>query len=193
MDNWFTVKVKYTRQLEDGTFKRVMEPYLVAAMTHGDAETRIYEELGMSIRGEFAVKGIVPTDIHEIYHYEDADTWYKTKITYEAGSDDSEGAKAKKVTQLYLVSAHSVKEAYERVNECLKGMMMDYLIPSIQISPIVDIFPFLTEEESSARELEKQIKGDIAEAEIAASENSLGRKTVFSAPGEDDEDSDEEE
>ena len=29
MNNWFTVKVKYTKQLENGTFKRVSEPYLL--------------------------------------------------------------------------------------------------------------------------------------------------------------------
>ncbi|HRP53378.1 MAG TPA: DUF4494 family protein, partial [Fluviicola sp.] len=46
MNNWFTTKVKYTKQLEDGSFKRVSEPYLVAAMTFTDAEARIYEELG---------------------------------------------------------------------------------------------------------------------------------------------------
>jgi hypothetical protein len=46
MNSWFTVKVKYTRQLENGTFKRVSEPYLLAAMSFTDAEARIYEELG---------------------------------------------------------------------------------------------------------------------------------------------------
>ena len=68
MNSWFTVKVKYTKQLEDGTFKRVSEPYLVAAMTFTDAEARIYEELGSLIRGEFVVTGITRTDFHDIFH-----------------------------------------------------------------------------------------------------------------------------
>jgi hypothetical protein len=59
MNSWFTVKVKYTKQLENGTFKRVSEPYLLAAMTFTDAEARIYEELGSSIRGEFQVTGTI--------------------------------------------------------------------------------------------------------------------------------------
>ena len=66
MNSWFTVKVKYTKQLENGTFKRVSEPYLLAAMTFTDAEARIYEELGSSIRGEFQVTGIARTDLHDI-------------------------------------------------------------------------------------------------------------------------------
>jgi len=163
MNSWFTTTVKYTKQLEDGTFKRVTEPYLVAAMTHGDAEARIYEELGMSIRGEFGVTGVKRTDIHEIFYYEDSDVWYKCKISYEAHSDLSEeGGKPKSISQNILVSAHSVKEAYERLNESLKGMMMDFVVPNIGISKIVDVFPFVDNGED---ELEKQLKADIASAE----------------------------
>ena len=46
MNSWFKVKVKYTKQLESGSFKRVSEPYLLSATTFTDAEARIYEELG---------------------------------------------------------------------------------------------------------------------------------------------------
>lgn len=190
MNSWFTVKVKYTKQLEDGTFKRVSEPYLVAAMTFTDAEARIYEELGSLIRGEFMVTGITRTDFHDIFHYEDADVWYKCKITYEAGGDGGEeGAKAKKVSQNFIVTAHSVKDAYERLKESLGGMMIDYMIPSITVSPIVDVFPFGDEgEDRVAVDFEKQVKAEVAE-------HAMGTKTVFSAPGsdvdefEDDEDS----
>lgn len=144
MSNWFTVKVKYTKQLEDGTFKRVSEPYLVNAMTFTDAETRIYEELGNSIRGEFLVTAISRADYHDIFKYEDSDIWYKVKIRFEAGGED--GGKTKKVTQDFLISATSVKEANDRIKESLQGMLIDFGIPSISISPIVDIFPFESEE-----------------------------------------------
>lgn len=187
MNSWFTVKVKYTKQLEDGTFKRVSEPYLVAAMTFTDAEARIYEELGSLIRGEFMVTGITRTDFHDIFHYEDADVWYKCKITYEAGGDGGEeGAKAKKVSQNFIVTAHSVKDAYERLKESLGGMMIDYMIPSITISPIVDVFPFGDEQEDRvAADFEKQVKAEVAE-------HAMGTKTVFSAPGSDADEFDDE-
>lgn len=142
MNSWFTVKVKYTKQLDDGTFKRVTEPYLLAAMTFEDAEKRIYEELGALIRGEFIVKGIARTDIHDIFHYEDSEVWFKCKIKFESGDDGEEGSKTKKVIQNFLVSAHSVKEAYDRLHESLGGMMIDFQIPNIAVSPIFDIFPF---------------------------------------------------
>ena len=130
MNSYFTVKVKYTKQLEDGTFKRVSEPYLVAAMTFTDAEARIYEELGSLIRGEFMVTGIVRADFHDIFHYEDADVWYKCKITYESGGYGEEKS-GKKVSQNFLVTAHSVKDAHERLKESLDGMLIDYIIPSV--------------------------------------------------------------
>jgi hypothetical protein len=146
MNNWFTVKVKYTKQLENGTFKRVSEPYLLSAMTFTDAETRIYEELGQIIRGEFNVVGISRTEIHDIFLYDDADTWYKCKITFtsEGNMDDPE-AKQKKVSQNFLVSANSVKDAFDRLKESLSTLMVDFEVPSISISPIVDIFPYREE------------------------------------------------
>jgi hypothetical protein len=151
MNNWFTVKVKYTKQLDNGTLKRVSEPYLLAAMTFTDAEARIYEELGTVIRGEFNVVGISRTEIHDIFAYDDADVWYKVKITYESEGADEE--KSKKIAQNFLVSAHSVKDAYDRIKESLATLMVDFQIPSITVSPIVEIFPY---NEDLDREIERK-------------------------------------
>lgn len=140
MSNWFTVKVKYTKQLDNGGLKRVSEPYLLGAMTFTDAEARIYEELGSIIRGEFQVAGIARTEFQDVFQYEEEDVWYKCKISYEDIDNDSE--KAKKVAQNFLVTASSVKEAFDRINESLSGLMIDYSILSISLSPIVDIFPY---------------------------------------------------
>jgi hypothetical protein len=140
MNNWFTVKVKYTKQLENGTFKRVSEPYLLAGMTFSDAETRIYEELDSIIRGEFSVASIARTEIHDIFHYEESDVWYKGVISFVSESDDS--GKEKKTKQTLLVSAESVKDADAKLKESLTGMMVDYTIDGITVTNIVDIFPF---------------------------------------------------
>ncbi|MCH2230111.1 MAG: DUF4494 domain-containing protein [Crocinitomicaceae bacterium] len=181
MNNWFTVKVKYTKQLDNGALKRVSEPYLLAAMTFTDAEARIYEELGSVIRGEFTVTGISRTEIHDIFAYDDEDVWYKCKVTYE--NIDADGEKAKKVSQNFLVSAASVKQAYERIKESLHGLMVDFQIPSIMVSPIVEIFPY-------NEELDKEIsRRPIEEGEEFELTNSKG--PVFSASGSDSDDEDE--
>lgn len=184
MNNWFTVKVKYTKALDNGTFKRVSEPYLLAAMTFTDAEARIYEELGSIIRGEFNVVGITRTELHDIFAYDDADVWYKVKITYESEAADDE--KSKKVSQNFLVSAHSVKDAYDRIKESLSTLMVDFQIPSIMVSPIVEIFPYT---ENLDKELERRPmeKAEVFQEEVAP------KGKVFSAPGSDIEDEIEDE
>lgn len=175
MNNWFTVKVKYTKQLDNGTFKRVSEPYLLAAMTFTDAEARIYEELGSIIRGEFNVVGISRTEIHDIFAYDDADVWYKVKINYESQSADEE--KSKKVAQNFLVSAHSVKDAYDRIKESLSTLLVDFQIPSITVSPIVEIFPYA---ENLDREIDRRPIEKFEEEKVVAPKGK-----VFSAPGSD--------
>lgn len=138
--SWMQVKVKYTKQLDNGALKRVTEPYLLAALSFTDAEARIYEELGSIIRGEFHVVAIQRVEYHDIFAYDDSDVWYKCKISYESMDADSE--RTKKVTQNFLVGAHSVKEASERIKEALSTLMVDFTIKSVIESPIVDIFPF---------------------------------------------------
>ena len=174
MNTWFKVKVKYTKQLESGSFKRVSEPYLLSAMTFTDAEARIYEELGSFIRGEFSVMGITREDIQDIFQYDDADSWFKCKISYD--NIDDEGDKKRTVTQNFLVSAKTVKDSYERIEESLETLMLDYQIISIIASPIVEIFPYKEEEVALPGKKSK----------MDAEENppkSIGE--IFSAPGTD--------
>jgi len=198
MNSWFTVKVKYTKQLDDGTFKRVSEPYLLAAMTFTDAEARIYEELGSIIRGEFTVTNIARTEYHDIFYYEDADLWYKCKITYQSEGDgldvesDLNPKKVKKVSQNFLVTATSVKEAFERIQESLSTLMVDYQIPSIILTPIVDIFPFT---EDLDVELERKPAKEKRVTEVTSDEEVIetpGKGVVFSASGSDFDDEEEE-
>ena len=153
MNNWMLSKVRYTKQNESGSFKRVTEQYLFAAMSFTDTEARIYEELGSLIRGEFTVVSIARAEFHDIFHYEDADVWYKCSITFN-GSE--EGEKAKKTKQTFLVTASSVREANDRLKEELSTLMVDYTIESVSVTPIVDIFPY-------KEELDKEVKFEDSE------------------------------
>jgi len=177
MNSWFTVKVKYTKQLENGTFKRVSEPYVLAAMTFTDAEARIYEELGSSIRGEFLVTGIARTDVHDIFQYDDTEAWYKCKVTYDKVDDEPD--KKKTITQNFLVSADTVKEAYERVQESLGSLMIDFNITAVAASPIVEIFPYREEDVASPAKKVAQVIEEIYE-------NPAPKGVVYSASGADE-------
>ena len=139
MQKWYTVKVKYTKQLEDGKLKRVSEPYLFAAVNFTDAESRVHKEVGANVSGEFDVTSISATDFADIFQYDDADTWFKCKVTYI--SEDSDSGSEKKVSNNFLVTAQNVKEAYNRIDDNLKDMMVSYETPTITETPIVEVFP----------------------------------------------------
>jgi hypothetical protein len=133
--SWFTVKVKYTKHLEDGRIKRVNEPYLLQAENFTDAEAKAHEEVGAMVRGEFDVVSITRTEFHEIVSDLDADTWFKCKITFEDTVDE----KPKKISHVYLVSGETVNAADARLKEHLKDSMLSFEVQSVVLSPIVDI------------------------------------------------------
>ena len=144
-NNYFIVKVKYTKQLENGAFKRVTEPYLVAGFSFTDAEASIYENLGSVIRGEFTVTDIKRVEYHDIFDETNgtADKYFVAKISYESVDADSE--KSKRITQSFLVGATTIEEATDVVKQELSTLMVDYQIIAINESPIVEIFPIKEE------------------------------------------------
>ena len=44
---WFETKVRYEKMMEDGKQKRVTETYVVDALSFGEAEERITEEMSV--------------------------------------------------------------------------------------------------------------------------------------------------
>lgn len=86
MKQRFLVKVKYTKQFDNGTFKRVSESYLFDAESYTDCEAQVYEHLASLIRGErfFIVKQV----------YTDVDD-REIKIKLLVADDMIEGAKVR--------------------------------------------------------------------------------------------------
>lgn len=142
---WFLCKVKYAKENDEGLLKNVSEQYLVDAVSFTEAEARIYDMLGSVIRGDFQVTNISKSNIVDVFFYEDIDIWYKCKITYIV--TDADSGKEKKVTQFMLVTAHDVKEAFERIFESLNNMLVTFRVPEVAESPIVEIFPYEKDDE----------------------------------------------
>ena len=183
-NNYFIVKVKYTKQLENGAFKRVTEPYLVAGFSFTDAEASIYENLGSVIRGEFTVTDIKRVDYHDIFDETNgcADKYFTAKISYESVDVDSD--KAKRITQTFLIGATTIEEATEVIKEELSTLMVDYKIIAINESPIVEIFPI-------KEELDKEISRT---PKIEITSNQTGQSVRnFNDEEEDDFDTEEDE
>jgi hypothetical protein len=184
-NNYFIVKVKYTKQLDNGTFKRVSEPYLVAGFSFTDAEASIYENLGTVIRGEFTVTDIKRVEYHDIFDETGgtADKYFVAKISYESVDIDSD--KAKRVTQSFLVGATTIEQATDVIKEELSTLMVDYKIIGITESPIVEIFPI-------KENLDKEISRT-PRVEVEFTSNQTGESvTNFNDDEEDDFDADDE-
>lgn len=145
MKTWFACKVKYPKQDEQGRVKDVTESYLADALSFTEAEAKIYEEMGQRVMGEFQVMSIAKSKIIDVFEFDDADVFYQAKVVYMVADADS--GKEKKVTNLMLVGAHDVKEAYERVHSSLNNMLVTFLVPEIKESLILEIFHHVAEGE----------------------------------------------
>ena len=61
MHTWFECKIRYDKTQENGSIKKVTEPYLVDALSFTEAEARIIEEMTPFISGEVDVNAVKRT------------------------------------------------------------------------------------------------------------------------------------
>ena len=136
---WFETKVKYDKTMEDGQPKKVIESYVVEAMSFGEAEEKITEEMSAYISGEFDVKAITPTTYGEIFFSENTndDRWYKTKLQFITIDEKTE--KEKRSSVYYLVQAASLNGAVKNIDEVMGTTMNDYVIAAINETKIMDV------------------------------------------------------
>ena len=134
----FEFKVRYDKLQENGSVKKVSEPYLVDALSFTEAEARIIEEQTPYISGDFSVSAVKRTKIAEIFWNEDGDKWYLVKCAFI--TIDEKTAVEKRTTSLFLVQAGNLAEALDNFNEGMKGTMADYDVTSINETPIMDVY-----------------------------------------------------
>ena len=158
---WYECKVKYPKLDEvSGTKKLKTEPFLYLSDGEG-----------------ILITNIKVANYAEIHPFENADRWFKAKISLIAF--DEESGKERKTNEYLLVQANDVKEAYENTMHAMKDTMGEFSIPSIAESPIVDVFPYFTGEEENSERLEEflrlkeSVPADNAEDEALAMEDSL--------------------
>ncbi|MDE6397238.1 MAG: DUF4494 domain-containing protein [Muribaculaceae bacterium] len=138
MANWFECKVRYDKIQENGSVKKVTEPYLVDALSFTEAEARIIEEQTPFISGEFSVSAVKRTKISEIFWDETGDRWYLVKVAFI--TIDEKTAQEKKTSTLILVQASSFRQALENFLEGMKGTAADYEIQQITETPLMDVY-----------------------------------------------------
>jgi hypothetical protein len=140
-NEFYSATVRHTKQMENGTFKRVSEPFLLVANSYTDAEAIIYKEVIEYLRGECKVK-ISKQRIEQFLNADStAETIFKIVVAYEVWNDNGEGKKKNKIN--YAVKAETITEAIELVREDYeKFTMVDgVVINNITRTDFVDYFP----------------------------------------------------
>ena len=138
MANWFECKVRYDKVQDNGSVKKVNEPYLVDALSFTEAEARIIEEQTPFISGDFSVSAVKRTKISEIFYDEGGDRWYLAKVALIT-IDEKSGVE-KKSNSFILVQATDFKNAVENFTKGMADTMADYEIVSIAETPLMDVY-----------------------------------------------------
>ena len=149
LHEWFECKIKYEKQQENGSLKKVQEPYLVDALSFTEAEARIIEEMTPYISGEFTVSDIKRAGYSELFFSEDAnaDRWFKCKLTFIT-LDEKSGSEKKTSTNV-LVQASDLRDAVKKLDDGMRGSMADYLIASVTETAIMDVYPYEADKNES--------------------------------------------
>ena len=145
--NWFEVQIKHTKIIEDGRTKKSTDSYLLDAMSYTEAEARIMLEMESVINGDYYINPLKKSNITEVVYSEDEndDRWYKAKVAI-IDADEISG-KSKTSFTYYLVAASNINRALENLEKALATFIVPYEIASIADTPIVDVYPYISNEE----------------------------------------------
>lgn len=139
--NWFEIKVGYTKIDQGGYERKCTDNYLVDAVSFTDAESRIFEIMKEITRGDFNVKNIKRSNITEVISKNDGEWWYKAKISLVA--IDEEAGKEKKFTQYILVMGNDPEDTLKQLEDGLSYLLVPYVVTGVQLSTIADVFPYI--------------------------------------------------
>ena len=142
--SWFESKVRYEKTMENGKNRKVVEPYLVDALSFTEAEARTIEEVTPFISGEFSIMAIKRFAYDETF-LSDGDRYFKCRIAFVT-LDEKTGAE-KKTKSNMLVQANGLQEAKDYLVEQMQGCMADYIIEMVKETDIEDVYPYEAKEE----------------------------------------------
>jgi len=141
MQTWFESKAKYMKVTESGKEQMVTENFLLDAVSFTDAETRMIRQMQQMVKGgEFTVVDIKKSKIAEVFPYDDGEWWFK--VTINLVTVDEEAGREKKLRTYYLIMADDIKQALQRLDESLSYLVIPYVVTSVAVSTIVDVFPY---------------------------------------------------
>lgn len=137
---WFETKVRYDKTMDDGREKKVIEVFVVDALSFTEAETKITEELSAYTSGETFIKAITRAPYSEVLFSDDGndDKWYRVKLTFITLGERTD--KEKKTLTTFLFQAANIDKARSYIKEFMSNSMVDYDVASISETQVLDIF-----------------------------------------------------
>jgi hypothetical protein len=139
MANWYVARIRFQREDESGSLKTINETYLIDGVSYTEAEARVFEVI-VKNTPDFQLIKLSKMRISEVFTDEDGgEKWFKIKVLYI--SFDEKTAKEKKSPHMMLVNGDTPVLAYAHL--CLQlGTINDYEITDINMTPILEIFPY---------------------------------------------------
>ncbi len=147
MANWYNVKIRFQKEQENGSMKTFNEVYLLDAETYTDAEARTYSIVADNTP-DFSITNLTRVRYSDVFNYGEEEKWFKCKVVY-VSIDEAKG-KEKKITNFMLVNAETPKQAYERIEDALKTMLIPYDITDVNLTPILEVHPYDHSEKAPA-------------------------------------------
>jgi hypothetical protein len=135
MNKWFEVGIRYEKQMENGSKKKVTENYLIDSLSFTEVESVAIENL--KDFGEMEVKTMRKSNVSEIFRGE-GERFYKVRAAFVT-LDEKSGAE-KRTPSNFIVQADDIESAVKTFKEGMKGTMSDVEITSVSLTSIVDIY-----------------------------------------------------
>lgn len=133
----FEIGVRMERTSEDGKQAKVVEQYVVDAVSFTEAETRIISETG-AYGTDIEVLTMKRSRCTELIGDGSKEKWFKAKVHYI--TIDEKTGKEKKTPKYYFVNAETIADAKSTVDEFFRGTIIDYSIATLDETKVLDVF-----------------------------------------------------
>lgn len=133
----FEVGVRMERTLESGKVAKVVEQFVVDALSFTEAETRIISEVG-AYGTDIEVVTMKRSRCTELVGDGSKEKWFKAKVNYITVNEKT--GKERKTPYYYFVNAETIADAKSTVDDFFRETIIDYSIATLDETKVLDVF-----------------------------------------------------
>lgn len=133
----FEVGVRMERTLESGKVAKVVEQFVVDALSFTEAETRIISEVG-AYGTDIEVLTMKRSRCAELIGDGSKEKWFRARVNYITVDEKTD--KVNKTPHYYFVNADSIAEAKSMVDAFFRETLIDYSIATLDETKVLEVF-----------------------------------------------------